>query len=125
MNNMTVFLLNLSHDQLIRTKNNFVFAALNFSNNFATIDNEARVNTKIEYFITHVLKTKTVAQLITFHNDCEVERTQLLTIPAMSVKNSQLAGFLLTQNRSRSKAPPPRFMIALITFYFISYKKRF
>ena len=31
---------------------------------------------------------------------CELERTQLLTILAMSVKNPQLAGFLLTGNRS-------------------------
>ena len=41
-----------------------------------------------------------VAELNTLHTICEVERTQLLTILAMSVKNPQLAGFLLTQNRS-------------------------
>ena len=42
----------------------------------------------------------TVAELNTLHTVCELERTQLLTILAMSVKNPQLAGFLLTQNRS-------------------------
>ena len=41
-----------------------------------------------------------VAELDTLHTICEVERTQLLTIFAMSVKNAQLAGFLLTRNRS-------------------------
>ena len=31
---------------------------------------------------------------------CELEQTQLLTILAMSVQNPQLAGYLLTGNRS-------------------------
>ena len=42
----------------------------------------------------------TVQELNTLHTVCELERTQLLTILAMSVKNSQLAGFLLTGNCS-------------------------
>ena len=42
----------------------------------------------------------TVQELNTLHIICELERNQLLTIPAMSVQNSQLAGFLLTGNRS-------------------------
>ena len=41
-----------------------------------------------------------VAELNTLYTVCELERTQLLTILAMSIKNPQLAGFLLTQNRS-------------------------
>ena len=41
-----------------------------------------------------------VAELNTLHTICEVERTQVLTILAMSVKNQHLAGFLLTQKRS-------------------------
>ena len=86
--------------KLIHTQNNFLFPALNSSNNFATIDYEAHINTKIDYSINHVLKSMSVAELNTLHTKCEVERTQLLTILAMSVKNPQLAGFLLTQNRS-------------------------
>ena len=39
-----------------------------------------------------------VAELNTLHTICEVERTQLLTILAMSVKNPQPASFLLTQS---------------------------
>ena len=41
-----------------------------------------------------------VADFNTLHTICEVERTQLLTILAIFVKNPQLAGFLLAQNRS-------------------------
>ena len=42
----------------------------------------------------------TVQELYTLHTICEFERNQLLTILAMSVQNVQLAGFLLTGNRS-------------------------
>ena len=86
--------------KLIHNQNKFLFPALNSSNNFATIDYEAHINTKIDYSINHVFKSMSVAELNPLHTICEVERTQLLTILAMSVKNPQLAGFLLTQNRS-------------------------
>ena len=42
----------------------------------------------------------TVQDLNTLHAICELERNQLLTLLAMSVENPQLAGFLLTGNRS-------------------------
>ena len=42
----------------------------------------------------------TVQELNTLHTKCKLERNQLLTILAMSVQNPQLAGFLLTGNRS-------------------------
>ena len=42
----------------------------------------------------------TVQDLNTLHTVCELERIQLLTILIMSIKNPQLAGFLLTGNRS-------------------------
>ena len=41
-----------------------------------------------------------VQELNTLHTVCDLERTQLLTIVAMSVENPQLAGFLLTGIRS-------------------------
>ena len=56
--------------------------------------------TKKDYSINHAFKTMSVAQLTTLHTVCEVERTQFLTILAMSGKNPQLAGFLLTQSGS-------------------------
>ena len=40
------------------------------------------------------------AELNTLHTVCEVERTRFLTILTMSVKNPQLASFLLIQNHS-------------------------
>ena len=82
------------------SSNKFIFPALNVSNNFATIDYDAHINTKIDYTINHVFRSMTVQELNTLHTICELERNQLLTILAMSVQNPQLAGFLLTRNRS-------------------------
>ena len=78
----------------------YKFPALNVSNNFATLDYDAHINTKIDFTINHVFKSMTVQELNTLHTVCELERTQLLTILAMSVKNPKLAGFHLTGNRS-------------------------
>ena len=82
------------------SNNKFIFPALNVSNIFATIDYDAHKNTKIDYTINHVFRSMTVQELNTLHTICELERNQLLTILAMSVQNPQLAGFLLTGNRS-------------------------
>ena len=86
--------------KLLHTQDEFLCPALNSSNNFATIEYEAHINTKIDYSINHVYKSMSVGELNTLHTICEVERTQLLTILEMSVQNPQLAVFLLTQNRS-------------------------
>ena len=82
------------------SNNKFVFPALNVSNNFATIEYDAQINTKIDYTINHVFRSMTVQELKTLHTKYELERNQLLTILAMSVQNPQLAAFLLTGNRS-------------------------
>ena len=37
-----------------------IFPALNISKNFATVDYEAQINTKIDYTINHVFKSMTV-----------------------------------------------------------------
>ena len=39
-------------------------------------------------------------ELNTLHHICELERTQLLTLLAMSVENPKIAGYLSTGNRS-------------------------
>ena len=80
--------------QLISDKSNQTLFSCS-SNYSATIDFEAHVNTKKDYSKIHVCKTMSVVELITLHTICEVERTQLLTILAMSVKNPPLAGFFL------------------------------
>ena len=86
---------------ILDTSNNkFVFPALNVSNNFATIDYDAHINTKIDYTINHVFRSVTVQELNTLHTICELERNQLLTKLAVSVQNPQLACFLLTGNCS-------------------------
>ena len=78
----------------------YILPALNVSNNLATLEYDAHINTKIVFTINHVFKSMTVQELNTLHTICELERTQLLTLLAMSIKNPQLAGFLLTGNRS-------------------------
>ena len=79
--------------------NKFIFPALNVSNNSATIDYDAHINTKIDYTIDQVFRFMTKQELNTLHTICESERRQLLTILTMSVQNPQLAGFFLTRNR--------------------------
>ena len=85
---------------LDNSNNQFIFPALNVSNNFATIDDDAHINTKIDYNMKHVFRSMTVQGINTLLTVCELERNQLLTILAMSVQNPQLAEFLLTGNRS-------------------------
>ena len=80
----------------------YIFPALNISNNFATLDYDAHINTKIDFTINHVFKSMKLQELKILYTVCEIERTQLLTILAMAVRNPQLAGFLLTGNRSNS-----------------------
>ena len=82
------------------SNNNFMFAALNASNKFATIYYDAHINTKIDNTINHVFRSMTVKELNTPHTDCKLERNQFLTILAMSMQNPHFAGFLLTGNRS-------------------------
>ena len=86
--------------QFDNSNQKYIFPALNVSNNFATQDYDAHINTKIDFTISHVFKSMTVQELNSLHSICELERTQLLTILALSPKNPQLAGFLLTGNRS-------------------------
>ena len=85
---------------LYSTTKHYVFPAIYVSNHFATIDYDVHFITKINYTINHVFCSMTVQELIKFHTICELERNQLLTKLAMSVQNPQLAGFLLTGNRS-------------------------
>ena len=86
--------------QFDNSNQKYIFPALNISKNFTTIDYNAQINRKFDFTINHVFKSMTVQELNTLHTVCELERTQLLTILAMSVKNPQLAGFLLTGNCS-------------------------
>ena len=53
--------------KLVHTQNKIFFPALNSSNNFATIDYEAQINTKIAFFINQFFKTMSVAELNALH----------------------------------------------------------
>ena len=86
---------------VLDTSNDKVISpALNVSNNFATIDYDAHINSKIDYTINPFFRSMTVQELNSLHTICELERNQFLTILAMSEQNPQLAGFPLTGNRS-------------------------
>ena len=67
------------------SNNKGFFPALNFSNNFATINYDAQINIKIDYTINHVFRSRKVQEHNTLHTVCVLERNQLLTILAMSV----------------------------------------
>ena len=46
------------------SNNKFIFPALNVSNNFATIDYDAHINTKIDYTINHVFRSNSTTYQI-------------------------------------------------------------
>ena len=56
------------------SNNKFIFPATsnNVSPNFATIDYDAHINTKIVYTINHVFRSMTVQELNTLHTICEL-----------------------------------------------------
>ena len=65
----------LSGKIVLNTSNNKnMFPALNVSNNFASIDYDAHINTKVDYTINHVFCSMTVQKLNTLHTVCELER---------------------------------------------------
>ena len=76
------------------------FRRLNDSNSLGNIDYDDHNNTNIENSINHVYIFMGIQELNTLHHICELERTQLLTIIAISTQNPQLAGFLLKGKRS-------------------------
>ena len=67
---------------------------------FSTVDYNAHTNTETYRSINHVFSCLTIQGMNTIQHICELERTQLLTLLAMSAQNLQLAGYLSTVNRS-------------------------
>ena len=58
-----------------KSNRKYIFPALNISSNFATINYDAHINTKIEFTINYVIKSMTVQERNTLHTVCELERT--------------------------------------------------
>ena len=56
---------------LNNSNNHIMFPALNVSNNFATIDYDAHMNTEYVYTINHVFRSMTVQELNTLHTVCD------------------------------------------------------
>ena len=48
--------------QFDTSKQKYIFPALNVSNNFATLDYDAHINTKIDFTINHVFKSMKVQE---------------------------------------------------------------
>ena len=71
----------------------FVFPSLNVSNNFATIDYDAHINTKLDYTINQVFCSMTIQKPNTLHTICKLERNQLLTIFCYFCTNSSTCQF--------------------------------
>ena len=64
------------------------------------IDHELHLGTKFDsimYFNTKELRHSEITLL---QNQCELERTQMLTILMLAMQNTRLAGYMLTGNRS-------------------------
>ena len=68
------------------------FSALNVSSNFAIIDYDTQINTKIITLLT-MFFVLIVQELNTLRTVCELERDHLLTILSMSEQLSQFIGF--------------------------------
>ena len=68
--------------------------------NFLNIDYEMRLGTKIDclFFKSSRLLKATEVQLL--HNQCEQERTQILTNAMLDLENPRFVGYMLTDNRS-------------------------
>ena len=58
---------------LNNSNNKYVFPALNVSNNFATRDYDAHINTKTDYIINHLFRSMTVQEVNTLHTVCEIQ----------------------------------------------------
>ena len=80
-------------------KKEYSFPPLKGTSSFGTVGYDAYMKSKIKNSTNQVFKATNIQKLNTSHNVCGVERTQLLTILAMSVQNIQLAGYLITVNR--------------------------
>ena len=57
LNPQSMITENITGITVLDNSNNFMCPALNVSNNFATIDYDAHINTKIDYTINHVFRS--------------------------------------------------------------------
>ena len=64
------------------------------------LDYELHVGTKVDYLLYESSRSMQASELQLLKNQCEQERTQILTVLMLSLENPRLAGYMLTGNRS-------------------------
>ena len=64
------------------------------------IDYELHLSAKLDFLMFYNVKQLRHSELTLLRNECELERTQTLTILMLALQNTRLAGYMLTGNRS-------------------------
>ena len=64
------------------------------------IDYELHLGTKLDYIMYFNAKQLRHSEMTLLQSQCELERTQMLTILMLEMQNTRLAGYMLTGNRS-------------------------
>ena len=68
--------------------------------NYLNIDYEMQLGTKIDYLFFQSSRLLQATEIQLLQNQCEQERTQILTNLMLALNNPRLAGYMLTGNRS-------------------------
>ena len=63
-------------------------------------DYEAHIGTKLDYILFYSFYMLRTAELALLQNQCELERSSILSTLMLSLESPRLAGYILTQNRS-------------------------
>ena len=67
---------------------------------YLNTDYEMHMGTKLNYLFLQSSRLLQASEIQLLKNQCEQERTQILTILMLSIENPRLAGYMLTGNRS-------------------------
>ena len=67
---------------------------------YVNMDYEMHMGTKLDYFFFQSSRLLQASEIQLLKNQCEQERTQILTVLMLSLENSRLARYMLTGNRS-------------------------
>ena len=68
--------------------------------NYLNIDSEMRLGTKIDYLFFQSSRLLQSTEIQFLQNQCEQERTQILTNLMLALENPRLTGYMLTGSRS-------------------------
>ena len=69
-------------------------------NSYFNMDYEMHLGTKIDYLFFQSSRLLQATEIQLQQNQCEQERTQILTNLMLALENTRLAGYMLTRNRS-------------------------